>query len=216
MPITISGSGTITGLTAGGLPDGSIAAADLADNAVTAGKLATTLDLTGKTVTLPAGTGGKILQVVQTQFTDVFSITSGEDTWVTVTGFSAAITPSASANNILVMCQVGRAGAATNGGRLTNFRLTKNGTAYAVPPAAGSRQLASFSCISTDSPYNNGGGVVYMDTAGGTSEITYQVQMMNQAGGETTRINTAGNDGNSADAPYARTVSSITLMEIAA
>lgn len=53
MPITISGSGTITGLTAGGLPDGSIAASDLAS----------TLDLTGKTVTLPSGTGGKVLQV---------------------------------------------------------------------------------------------------------------------------------------------------------
>ena len=206
MPVTISGSGTITGIATGGLPDGSIAAGDLASS----------LDLTGKTVTLPAGTGGKILQVVQTQFTDVFSITSGEDTWVTVTGFSAAITPSASANNILVMCQVGRAGATAAADRQTNFRLTKDGTAYAVPPAAGSRQLASFSVLSVDGAYNNGGGVVYMDTAGGTSEITYQVQMMNQAGGETTRINTAGSDANSADSPWARTVSSITLMEIAA
>jgi len=215
MPVTISGSGTITGIATGGLPDGSIASGDLADNAVTAGKLASSLDLTGKTVTLPSGTGGKILQVVQTQFTDVFSITSGEDTWVTVTGFSAAITPSASANNILVMCQVGRAGTTSSGIRSTNFRITKDGSAYAVPPAADSRQLASFTCYG-ESVYNSGGGVVYMDTAGGTSEITYQVQMMNQAGGETTRINSAGNDGNSADAPYARTVSSITLMEIAA
>jgi len=159
--------------------------------------------------------GGKILQVVQTQFTDVFSITSGQDSWVTVTGFSAAITPSASTNNILVMCQVGRAGTSSAGIRSTNFRITKDGSAYAVPPAAGSRQLASFTCHG-ESVYNSGGGVVYMDTAGGTSEITYQVQMMNQALGETTRINTSGNDGNSTDAPYARTVSSITLMEVAA
>ena len=34
MPITISGSGTITGLTTGGLPDGSIAAADIAAGVV--------------------------------------------------------------------------------------------------------------------------------------------------------------------------------------
>jgi hypothetical protein len=206
MAITINGTGSITGLTAGGLPDGSVTAADIE----------TSLDLTGKTVTLPSGTGGKVLKVVQTQFTDVFSITSGEDTWVTVTGFSAAITPSASANNILVMCQVGRAGSTANGNRQVNFRLTKDGTAYAVPPAAGNRQLASFSLKSSDGAYNNGGGVVYMDTAGGTSEITYQVQMMNQVGGETTRINTAGGNIDSADAPWARTVSSITLMEIAA
>ena len=60
MAITINGTGTITGLTAGGLPDGSIATDDLANNAVTAGKLATTLDLTGKTVTLPSGAAAKI------------------------------------------------------------------------------------------------------------------------------------------------------------
>jgi hypothetical protein len=53
MAITINGTGSITGLTAGGLPDGSIVAGDLASS----------LDLTGKTVTLPSGTGGKILQV---------------------------------------------------------------------------------------------------------------------------------------------------------
>ena len=65
MAITINGTGTITGLTAGGLPDGSIATDDLANNAVTAGKLATTLDLTGKTVTLPSGAAGKIYHASQ-------------------------------------------------------------------------------------------------------------------------------------------------------
>ena len=53
MAITINGTGSITGLTAGGLPDGSVTAADIE----------TSLDLTGKTVTLPSGTGGKVLQV---------------------------------------------------------------------------------------------------------------------------------------------------------
>ena len=49
MSITINGSGTITGISAGGLPDGSVTAADIESS----------LDLTGKTVTLPSGTGGK-------------------------------------------------------------------------------------------------------------------------------------------------------------
>ena len=53
MAISINGTGSITGLTAGGLPDGSVVASDLASS----------LDLTGKTVTLPSGTGGKVLQV---------------------------------------------------------------------------------------------------------------------------------------------------------
>lgn len=39
MPITIDGSGTITGLSAGGLPDASIVTADIADAAITAAKM---------------------------------------------------------------------------------------------------------------------------------------------------------------------------------
>ncbi len=38
MAITINGTGSITGLTAGGLPDGSVTADDLAADAVTSGK----------------------------------------------------------------------------------------------------------------------------------------------------------------------------------
>ena len=46
MAIVINGSGTITGISAGGLPDGTVTADDLAS----------TLDLSGKTVTLPTAT----------------------------------------------------------------------------------------------------------------------------------------------------------------
>jgi hypothetical protein len=53
MTIIINGSGSISGLSAGGLPDGS----------VTAGDLASTLDLTGKSVTLPSGVGGKVVGI---------------------------------------------------------------------------------------------------------------------------------------------------------
>lgn len=55
MAITINGSGTITGISAGGYPDGSVTDADLASS----------LDLSSKTVTLPSGTGGKIVNVAQ-------------------------------------------------------------------------------------------------------------------------------------------------------
>ena len=40
MPITINGSGTLTGISAGGLPDDSIIAADIAAGAVTTAKVA--------------------------------------------------------------------------------------------------------------------------------------------------------------------------------
>ena len=39
MPMTLSGDGTITGLSAGGLPDSSIVTADIANAAITAAKL---------------------------------------------------------------------------------------------------------------------------------------------------------------------------------
>jgi hypothetical protein len=42
MSITINGSGTITGISSGGLPDGIITTDDLANNAVTAAKIGTT------------------------------------------------------------------------------------------------------------------------------------------------------------------------------
>ena len=53
MPIVLNGSGTVTGISAGGLPDGCITAAELA-----------------------TGVGGKILQVKQAVKTDVSSTQS--------------------------------------------------------------------------------------------------------------------------------------------
>ena len=53
MPVTINGNGTITGISAGGLPDGCITADDLA-----------------------SGAGGKLLQVVQTVKSDSFTSSS--------------------------------------------------------------------------------------------------------------------------------------------
>ena len=67
MAITINGTGSITGLTAGGLPDGSVTAADIE----------TSLDLTGKTVTLPSGTGGKIIKVTSHEINNLTISTAG-------------------------------------------------------------------------------------------------------------------------------------------
>jgi uncharacterized protein (DUF779 family) len=50
---------------ASALTTGTLPIARIADGAITAGKLASTLDLTGKTVTLPSGTGGKVIKVTE-------------------------------------------------------------------------------------------------------------------------------------------------------
>ena len=57
MPVTINGDGSITGLTVGGLPNGTVDADTLASNAVTSAKLAS------GSVTSSAMQVGSILQV---------------------------------------------------------------------------------------------------------------------------------------------------------
>tara|TARA_B100000424_G_scaffold18362_1_gene13199 strand:- start:254 stop:826 length:573 start_codon:yes stop_codon:yes gene_type:complete len=86
MPVVINGSGSITGLSVGGLPDGSVDADTLASNAVTAAKLA-------------SGVGGKALQVVQNSLSTQtnFNSTSYVDT-----GLNATITPSSTSSKVLI------------------------------------------------------------------------------------------------------------------
>lgn len=104
MAITINGTGSITGLTAGGLPDGSVTAADIE----------TSLDLTGKTVTLPSGTGGKILQVQYAAHKTVSSTPCANNTRVVLTTFGVTITPSSTSSKIIVSMQLSGGWSADN------------------------------------------------------------------------------------------------------
>ena len=98
MAITINGTGTITGISAGGLPD----------NCVTADDLATTLDLSGSTLTLPA-IEGTILQTVQHTSTDQISGTLGTTSSAAPTSTSGTqftsfnFTPQSADSTILLM-----------------------------------------------------------------------------------------------------------------
>ena len=83
MPITLNGSGTITGVSVGGLPDGIVDTDMIAAAAVTGVKKG----------------AGSILQVVQTVKSDVFSSTS--QTYVDITGLTVDITPVKTNSNIL-------------------------------------------------------------------------------------------------------------------
>jgi hypothetical protein len=68
MAIVINGSGTITGLSAGGLPDASVATADIADNAITLAKMVggtdgniISYDASGDPVAVVTGSSGQVL-----------------------------------------------------------------------------------------------------------------------------------------------------------
>lgn len=163
MSVTINGSGTIGGLTAGGLPDGTVTAADLAS----------TLDLTGKTVTLPAGVGGKVLQVVQGFFgtTNDFTTTTFTDTNV-----SQSITTTLTSSKILV---IGSLGLNASTDKYVRHRLMRNGTAILTPGRTSSGGSgasgdieASHAMNFLDSPAQNAGTV-----------LTYTVQMKSENGG---------------------------------
>jgi len=92
MALVLNGDGNITGLVAGGLPDGSVTADDIAS----------TLDLSGKTVTLPAGTGGKVLQVATWQTIIGSNFSTSSNSFVDPGFASLDITPVASNSKILV------------------------------------------------------------------------------------------------------------------
>jgi len=215
MPVTISGSGTITGIATGGLPDGSIASGDLADNAVTAGKLASSLDLTGKTVTLPAGTGGKILQVVQTVNSGVES-TTVQDTFEDCPGMSVAITPASTSNKVLITVSVGKVGNTAGAYRVVNFRLLRDATEIGIGDQLGSsRMRGSFATSVENTAYSPGGlAFTFLDSPSTTSAVTYKLQWGAQAG-ETAYLNRAGTTTDNTDAPYMTTISTITAMEVA-
>jgi len=95
MAITINGSGTITGISTGGLPDGCVDNDTLANSSVTVNGTAISL---GASDTI---TAGKILQVVQV-FDDAYAQTgsSGGTSWVDV--ISGSITPSSTSSKILI------------------------------------------------------------------------------------------------------------------
>ena len=97
MPITLNGNGTVTGLSVGGLPDGTVDAD-----------------------TLAAGVGGKILQVKHTKLTTAVSI-SGVTSYTNISGFSVNITPASTNNKILVIVDMK---ASTEGE--TIFKLQKS------------------------------------------------------------------------------------------
>ena len=201
MPVTISGSGTITGIAAGGLPDGSIASSDLADNAVTAGKLASSLDLTGKTVTLPSGTGGKVLQVLQGTLTNAGGGVATTSSTFQNTGLQVNITPSSANSRILVISNfvIGSAGATA----WQHTTLYRDGTNLGTQFKASQPQFAG--CYNNNaSDIHNTASIMYVDSPDTTSQINYAVYFRSQNNSANVRFATDG------------IVATIIAMEIAA
>jgi len=162
---------------------------------------------------------GNILQVVQTVKQDVTSITGVAEggSYTAITGLSATITPSSSSNKILISCNIIVSHSTTN--YAANFRLFKAGSHLtgASGTASGNREAAWLNIRQTSSTGDRQTiSNKYLDTAGGTSAITYQIyaKVEDQSSGKFIYINTNPTDGN--EWYNGRTSSNITLMEVAA
>ena len=162
MAIAINGTGTITGISVGGLNDSIITSAELANAAVTAAKLA-------------SGVGGKIVQVRTVAKDDQFSTTS--TSFVDVTDLSIAITPSSSSNKILVIASICTG---TNDNGSDNFIRLLRGASHTVANDFLTRQA------SISDSYNY--VFLRLDNPATTDPTTYKVQARVEA--STLRINT--------------------------
>jgi len=190
-----------------------LSTSDLADNIVTVNKLATTLDLSSNTITLPTGVGGKVLQVVNTHYTDKASSTS--DTPADVSGFSADITPSSTSNKILVMVTVHFGGASAAYPYILCQREISGGatTSLALGTGASGNQVNIFLGRRANTAADHGtSSKNFLDTPSTTSAITYQIQLAAPYG--TSYINRQDASGNYDYIQFPS--STITLLEIGA
>ena len=191
MAITINGSGTITGISAGGLPDGVITSDDLASGAITSAGL-------------PAGS---ILQVQSKSWnTHLYSTSTS---YVDIE--SLAITPASSTNKILIVVSLA-VGKLDNQGFLG--RLLKDDAVFTGGVASQSAHENNVSLNIRNTIYSaHNYPIIHLDTAGGTNEITYKIQGRTSSTYAFSINRTVSNNDNVYSSPSA---SSITLIEVAA
>ena len=201
MPISINGSGTITGVSVGGLPDGIIDNDTLASG-------------TPNAAALPAGS---ILQVVQDSdnaASDLGSISAGSDSAAVLT---VSITPTYSNSKMLIMAHA-QAGTTYS---IIGMRIKKDGSVLSGMAGAspGSRaQVTAYDTLeSTNGFYQATFDANYLETLSGASTstaISYTMHIFNtDSGSQTLYLNRAANDSDTIT--RARTFSSLIVMEIA-
>lgn len=162
-------------------------------------------------------TPGAVLQVVQYVYTDVSSGTnntqSGVDNFAD-SGLSVTITPTSATSKILVTGSITTSANETYERVLK--RLVRNSTVIFRGTPVGSRP-GTIDATTRSSTYGiDNTTFEYLDSPATTSATTYKIQIASAGGGTVTwRVNHSQSDGdNNAYSP--RSVSVITVMEIAA
>ena len=150
----------------------------------------------------------RVLQVVSTNKSDTFSVTSGS--YTDVTGLSVSITPSATSSQILVIASIN--GSQDIGINDSAVQLVRGSTAIAIGDASGSHVQASTMFQAYFGGSSDFVGITFLDSPATTSATTYKIQVRSVTGSAITYINRSKTD----NATGPRTVSSITVMEISA
>jgi hypothetical protein len=196
MPIAINGSGTITGLSTGGLPDGSVDTDTLADASVTAAKRGAGAILQSKTVTI----------------TDVESTTSTSA--VNIPGLSIAITPTSSTSKMVLMASIGVSSCTTNDFGIF-FYFGKGGSVIsgATGDTFGNRTRCASFARSSDIARGHQTSFMYEDDHDSSSALTYTAMFSMESSGGTAYVNRLGSSSDIAARPVA--ISSLTVMEVA-
>ena len=155
---------------------------------------AITLDSAGK-CSFPNGGAGKILQVLQTVKTDVFSTTS--NSYVLVTGLTQAITAASTSNKILI--NVTLYGGVSSGNYVAGFKLAKDGSAMdgnTIGAASGNNaESGTFRFRNAADTHAEEASFMFLDTPADTNSHTYGI-LMKVFSSATARLGTTGTNGN--------------------
>ena len=208
MAIVINGSGTVTGISVGGLPDGIVDSGTLATNSVDSAELIDgsidTAHIATDQITsaiLPAGSVLQVLQDVKSAEADLST-----DTFTDISGFSQVITPASSSNKVLVNVNIGGVGKHSSlvQGYLQIMRSISGGADTAVHVFTRS----SVNTNATDNFFASHESCSFLDSPSTTSATTYKVQFKRHSAVGYWRMNcnTGTND----------VTSTLTLMEIGA
>ena len=154
--------------------------------------------------------GGKLGQVVSTTKTDTFTMAS--QTYATVTGLTATITPSSSSSKVLVIAALSAAG--EPGVSRSMSQLIRGATPIAIADTAGSRVIGTTGIPLMTSAEISSNILLFLDSPAATSALVYGVQVRCNDPAATTYVNRSPNDANTTS--IYRAVSTITVMEILA
>lgn len=152
---------------------------------------------------------GGVIQLKSTAKTDTFSMSSS--TFADVTGLSVSITPTSASNNILVIATltVGN----NPGVTAAAMQLVRGSTAIGIGDTAGSRGRVTAATKAYDGSVQTPLGMTFLDSPATTSATTYKVQVRSVAASQTVVVNRSLDDTDSGN--YTRSISSITVMEVA-